>query len=153
MEESIFGKIVKDQIEVGKFLESFDPVLMPFESTAKYGIVSASAYFGISCALFKIFSYSIIKENGYDWLLFCSWVLFLGSFVFGGLELFRTLTFRDQMRKFSYVLLGDKLNDHDKNQAMNNIKKSYLSAVVLELIFLATGIGVFIFWVLLRILK
>lgn len=151
MEESNFSKIVRGQIDTGKFLKSFDPVLMPFESMAKYGIILASTFFGISCTLFKIFNSSSVKENSYDWILFCSWGLFLGSFVFGGLELFRTLKFRDQMRKFSYVLLGDKPNGKDKKEAINNAKRSYISAVVLESIFLVIGIAIFILWVLLKI--
>lgn len=151
MEESNFSKIVKEQIEVGKFLKSFDPVLMPFESMAKYGIVLASAFFGIGCTLFKLFNSPLNRENNYDWILFCSWVLFLGSFIFGGLELFRTLKFRDQMRRFSYVLLGDKPTEQDKKEAMQNVKKSYINAVIIESIFLVIGVAIFIFWVLLKI--
>lgn len=153
MEESNFSKIAKDQIEVGKFLESFEPILMPVESLAKYGIILASAFFGISCTLLKAFSSSTVKENSYDWVLFCSWSLFLGSFAFGGLELFRTIAFRDQMRKFSYGLLGDKPNEKDKEAAINNIKKSYISAVVLGSIFLVMGLSVFILWFMLKILR
>ena len=151
MEESNFDKTTKNQIKVGKFLKSFDPVLMPFESMAKYGIALASAFFGISCTLFKILDSPSGKENNYDWILFCSWSLFLGSLIFGGLEIFRTLKFREQMRKFSYVLLGDKPNKKDKKEAMNNIKGSYISAVIIESILLVIGIAIFILWVLLKI--
>ncbi len=57
------------------------------------------------------------------------------------------------MRKFSYVLLGDKPDEKDKKAAINNIKKSHISAVVLESIFLVMGLSVFILWILLKILR
>lgn len=151
MEQLNFDKITENQIKAGEFLKSFEPVLMPFESMAKYGIALASAFFGISCTLLEIPVFSSSKENTFNWILFCSWSLFLGSFIFGSIELYRTLKFRDQMRKFSYVLLGDKPNEENKKYAMYNIKESYISAVILQSIFLTVGIIVFILWVLLRI--
>lgn len=151
MEEKNFDETTKNQIKVGEFIKSFDPILMPFESMAKYGIALASAFFGISCTIFKIFDSPVGEGNNYDWILLCSWSLFLGSLVFGGLELFRTLKFRDQMRKFAYVLFGEKQNEKDRKEALNNIKKSYISAVIIESIFLVIGLSIFILWVLLKI--
>jgi len=151
MEELNFAKITENQIKVGEFLKSFDPVLMPFENMAKYGITLASAFFGISCTLFKIIDFLSTKGDGYNWILFCSWASFLGSFVFGGLEIYRILKFRDQMRKFSYVLLGDNPNEEDKKEAINIVKRSYTSAVALQSIFLVMGIAAFILWIPLKI--
>lgn len=144
MEKQDFDKIVAEQIKAGEFLKAFDPVLAPFESLAKYGIGIASGFIGIS----QVFPQSPTTN---DWVLFSSLVLFLGTITFGTLEIIRIMAFRDQMRRFSYVLLGDNPTPNDKKEAIKNIQTPVMSAIFLEAFFLILGIIVFILWVLLKI--
>ena len=59
--------------------------------------------------------------------------------------------FREQMRKFSYVLLGNKPSERDQEEALRIKQQSYKSAITLEYIFLFLGITMFIVWAICQI--
>lgn len=141
-----FEEATKTQKMVGEFLRAFNPILEPFENLAKHGISLATGFIGVTATFVTVFNLSVANKHNYYYILFCSWVMCLGVIVFGSLQLWRTANFRDQMRKFVYVLLGDNPDKNDKKKAMRVIQQPYKSAIILEYIFLLIGVILFVVW-------
>ena len=64
----------------------------------------------------------------------------------GSLQLWRIMSFREEMRRFAYVLLGDKPSGSDREKALSISQQSYKSAITIEYIFLSLGTVLFIVW-------
>ena len=75
-----------------------------------------------------------------------SWVVLIGSVVFGSLQLWRTAQFRDHMREFAYVLEGDDPDGDYRKRVAKFSNLQFKSALVLEYVFLVVGLGLFVWW-------
>lgn len=97
-------ELLKGQILVGSFLSAFDPILRPFEDLAKHGISLSVGVIGLSGTAISVLGRSNPTDTRSATLLLMSWVVLIGSVVFGCLQLWRTAQFRDHIREF--VLQG-----------------------------------------------
>src|SRR3989338_173119 len=134
--ENKFKEMTENQIQVAEFLKAFDPILEPFESLAKHGISLAIFFVGVTATFITVFKSAISMGSVGQLLLFSSWVFFISAIASGSLQLWRIMGFREQMRKFSYVLLGNKPSERDQEEALRIKQQSYKSAITLEYIFL-----------------
>lgn len=141
-----FYKLTETQRQVGDFLRAFDPILTPLESLAKHGITLSTGFLGITATFVAIFKLPQSKGDFTYLILFFSWLMFLATIVTGTIQLWRTTRFRDQMRKFAYVLLGDIPDDKERKEALKIIKQSYDAPMILEYIFLLAGVILFASW-------
>ena len=141
-----FDEVTEEQIKVGEFLKAFDPILEPFEGMAKHGISLAIVFIGVTATFITVFRRSTPLVSVSQILLLSSWVLFLATVASGSLQLWRIMSFREEMRKFAYVLLGDKPSESDRKKALSISQQSYKSAITIEYIFLFLGTVLFIVW-------
>ena len=140
-----FTELTRGQVQIAEFLRAFDPIFAPFEGLAKFGISLASGFVAISGTVAAVI---VVPERLriHNWILLCSWVLFLGAVFFGSLELWRTATFRVQMRRFALILLGDKPGNEfvKTKEKYENLKVG--SAIVTQFAFLSLGVIAFVAW-------
>jgi len=141
-----FDEVTAEQIKVGEFLKAFDPILEPFESMAKHGISLATVFVGMTATFVTVFRSPTAMGSINQVLLFSSWVLFLAAVASGSLQLWRITSFREEMRKFAYVLLGDKASECDRKKGLSISQQSYKSGITIEYICLSLGTVLFIVW-------
>lgn len=82
-------EFLKGQILVGSFLSAFDPILRPFEDLAKHGISLSVGVIGLSGTAISVLGRSNPTDTRSATLLSMSWVVLIGSVVFGCLQLWR----------------------------------------------------------------
>ena len=141
-----FDETTEEQIKVSEFLKAFDPILKPFEGLAKHGISLATFFIGVTATFITVFRPSTPLGSVSQLLLSSSWVLFLAAVASGSLQLWRIMSFREDMRKFAYVLLGDKPSEIDREKVLSISQQSYKSAITIEYICLSLGTVLFIVW-------
>lgn len=145
-----FELLTKGQVQTAEFLRSFDPIFAPFEGLAKFGISLASGFVAISGTVTALV---VVPDrlSIHNWILLCSWILFLGAVFFGSLELWRIATFRVQMRRFAFILLGDSPDDQFRKAKEKFEALRVGSAVISEFVFLGLGATVFLIWAILTL--
>ncbi len=141
-----FEKDTREQRMVGEFLEAFDPILNPFESLAKHGISLSGSFIGITGTAVAVLDSLTTIKSGDNFLLFLSWILFIIAIILGTIQLWQITSFRDHLRKFAFVLLGDSPSANDKKKAQKIARKSYKVFLNLEYIFLVLGLVLFVLW-------
>lgn len=141
-------EVTKPQIETGKFLESLEPILKPFEDLSKHGISLSTAFLGFTAAILSIFAPTSLKVSYENLLLFLSWLMFVFAIGFGIYQLWLIASFREQMRDFSYVLMGSVPDKEEKAKANKIVEQSYKSSMIKEYLFLCVGIILFCVWAL-----
>ncbi len=106
-------------IEIGKILQSFDPLLRPLEDMAKHGIAMSTGFFGVSATIVGLF-HSEKQEFTCSYLfLFAAWLAFLLSLVAGSIQLHRLSKFREAIGARCLVILGKKASQQDLESDSN----------------------------------
>jgi hypothetical protein len=141
-----FVEVTEEQIKVGEFLKAFDPILEPFEGMAKHGISLAIFFIGVTATFITVFRSSTPLGSVSKILLLSSWVLFLAAVASGSIQLWRIMSFREEMRRFAYVLLGDKPSESDREKTLSISQQSYRSTITIEYTCLSLGTVLFIVW-------
>ena len=127
------------QIEIGKILQSFDPVLRPLEDMAKYGITMATVLLGISASIVGGFGSGRFGISYNYFLILGAWLGFVVAIVAGSIQLNRIAGFRESIRIFCHVLLGKEHSSADRQNSKDMMKTPQKSALLVE--FWALGIG------------
>lgn len=141
------------QLEIGKVLQSFDPVLRPLEDMAKHGITMATILLGISASIVSIFASGAWKFTYIDFLLHTSWIALMGSVVAGSIQLYRIAMFRETVRDFCHILLGKDATASDRESAMNVMTTPQKKMLIVEYSFLGAGVGLFVLWAIVQLYK
>ncbi len=118
------------QIEIGKVLQAYDPVLRPVEDMAKHGITMATVLLGISASIVGAVGAGS-SGTSYSYLLILgAWLGFVVAAAAGSVQLNRIAGFRESIRSFCHILLGkpSSLADFQSfEDAMKIPQKSALS--------------------------
>ncbi len=134
------------QIEIGKVLQSFDPVLRPLEDMAKHGITLAIVLLGISASVVGGLTSGRIGVSCNYLLVLGAWFGFIVTTVAGSIQLHKISNFRETIRIFCHVLLGKEASSDDRQNALDAMKTPQKTALLVEYWSLGIGITLLVAW-------
>ena len=138
------------QVEIGKVLQSFDPVLRPLEDMAKHGITMATVLLGISASVVGGFAAGSLGMSPTNLLILGAWLSFLAAATAGSVQLHRISLFRESIRKFCHVLLGKESSVAERESAMSVMTTPQKKALTIEYWALGVGTALLILWAVVR---
>ena len=139
------------QIEIGKVLQSFDPVLRPLEDMAKHGITMATVLLGISASIVGGFASDNVGISCNYILILGAWFALVVAAVAGSIQLYRISRFRETIRNFCHVLLGKEASLADRQSAMNVMDTPQKNVLIAEYWALSIGVVLFFVWAVVQI--
>jgi hypothetical protein len=138
------------QVEIGKVLQSFDPVLRPLDDMAKHGITMATVLLGISTSIVGGFASGSFSISGNYLVILAAWIAFVAAAVAGSIQLYKLSKFRETIHGFCFVLLGKESSVAERQKAMEVMKSPKKSALVVEYLALCIGIMLLVIWAVVR---
>jgi len=143
-------KLIQDQIHTAELVNSMNAFLDPWEGFAKLGI---SLTTGLIALL--VTSIPLARELGHDlsraWLLLLILVVLLTSILFGILQLWRGIIWREVMREGAFHILGEQLNEDQIRRSEKMRKQKYAFCVKVQWITLFSAIILLVVWLALLI--
>ena len=134
------------QVEIGKILSSFDPVLRPLEDMAKHGITLATVLLGTSASVIGGLGTARGEAIGYNYLMLGAWLGFIVAGLAGSIQLYRISSFREEIRKFCHMVLGDNPSPDDRKRALVVMRVPQKSALLAEYLTLMIGTLLLVAW-------
>lgn len=141
------------QLEIGKILQSFDPVLRPLEDMAKHGITMATVLLGLSASIVGGFASGAFSISWTHLLILGAWLGFVVAGVAGSVQLHRIAQFRETILSFCHVLLGKEISSDDRKRAMDIMQTPKKRALMVQYWALSIGAGLLVFWAVLRTIR
>lgn len=140
------------QVEIGKVLQSFDPVLRPLEDMAKHGITLSTLLLGISALIVGAFISEKAEISYSHFFILGAWGSLVVATVAGSIQLHRIAKFRENIREFCHVLLGKEATESLRQSAINMMKTPQKNALIVEYWGLSLGVALLFIWATVQML-
>ena len=138
------------QVEIGKILQSFDPVLRPVEDMAKHGIMMATVLLGISASIVGGFASGSFSTSCNYLVVLAAWIGFIVAAIAGSIQLHKISNFRETIHGFCLALLGKESSSAERQKAMEVMKSPRKSALIVEYCALSIGITLLVIWAVVK---
>lgn len=138
------------QIEIGKILQSFDPVLRPMEDMAKHGITMAIVLLGLSASIVGGFASGTFGVSWTHLLVLGAWLGFVVAAAAGTVQLHRIARFREAILSSCHALLGKERSLDDRKKAIDAMQAPKKQALTVQYWAIGISTALLVFWALLR---
>lgn len=139
-------------IEIGKILQSFDPLLRPLEDMARHGITMSTGILGVSATIVGLFHSEKHQFTCSYLFLFAAWLAFLLSLVAGSVQLHRLSKFREAIGARCLLILGKKTSQQDLELDSSIMATPRKTALTWEFWSLGIGGVLFLSWAALQVI-